>query len=138
MSSAAGQPIDALDSPQLLLDLDVVDANAQRLLQPLRGRPIDVRVHEGTSMAVAVAPDGQTLALDLQGSIWLSIKGQNRASKRSRWLSIKALKKESKSNRFLSIKASKSASKRLPWKIGSRTRRRPKSWRKRPFSSTRG
>jgi D-serine deaminase-like pyridoxal phosphate-dependent protein len=45
MSSAAGQPIDALDSPQLLLDLDVVDANAGRLLQPLRGRPIDVRVH---------------------------------------------------------------------------------------------
>jgi D-serine deaminase-like pyridoxal phosphate-dependent protein len=42
---SAGQPLDTLDSPQLLLDLDVVDANAQRLLQPLRGRPIDVRVH---------------------------------------------------------------------------------------------
>jgi D-serine deaminase-like pyridoxal phosphate-dependent protein len=40
-----GQPLDALDSPQLLLDLDVVDANAERLLAPLRGRPIDVRVH---------------------------------------------------------------------------------------------
>ncbi|HKI37017.1 MAG TPA: DSD1 family PLP-dependent enzyme [Gemmataceae bacterium] len=45
MSAAAGQPIDTLDSPQLLLDLDVVDANAQRLLKPLAGRPIDVRVH---------------------------------------------------------------------------------------------
>ncbi len=45
MSSATGQPIDALDSPQLLLDLDVVDANGRRLLQPLHGRPIDVRVH---------------------------------------------------------------------------------------------
>jgi D-serine deaminase-like pyridoxal phosphate-dependent protein len=45
MSAPAGQPIDALDSPQLLLDLDVVDANAERLLQPLCGRPIDVRVH---------------------------------------------------------------------------------------------
>jgi D-serine deaminase-like pyridoxal phosphate-dependent protein len=45
MPSTAGQPLDALDSPQLLLDLDVVDANAQRLLQGLRGRPIDVRVH---------------------------------------------------------------------------------------------
>jgi Tol biopolymer transport system component len=31
---------------------------------------IDVTVHEGTSMAVAVAPDGRTLAVDLQGSIW--------------------------------------------------------------------
>jgi Tol biopolymer transport system component len=32
--------------------------------------PIDVTVHEGTSMSVAVAPDGRTLAIDLQGSIW--------------------------------------------------------------------
>ena len=31
---------------------------------------IDVTVHEGTSMSVAVSPDGRTLALDLQGSIW--------------------------------------------------------------------
>src|ERR1700704_2600011 len=31
---------------------------------------IDVTVHEGTSMAVAVSPDGRTLAVDLQGSIW--------------------------------------------------------------------
>ena len=45
MSSAAGQPLDTLDSPQLLLDLDVVDANVERLLSPLRGRHIDVRVH---------------------------------------------------------------------------------------------
>src|ERR1700704_1017514 len=30
---------------------------------------IDVTVHEGTSMAVAVSPDGRTLAVDLQGSI---------------------------------------------------------------------
>src|ERR1700704_1959986 len=32
--------------------------------------PIDVTVSEGTSMSVAVSPDGQTLAIDLQGSIW--------------------------------------------------------------------
>jgi Tol biopolymer transport system component len=32
--------------------------------------PIDVTVHEGTSMSVAVSPDGRTLAVDLQGSIW--------------------------------------------------------------------
>ncbi|MGE3179530.1 MAG: amidohydrolase, partial [Vicinamibacterales bacterium] len=32
--------------------------------------PIDVPVTEGTSMSVAVSPDGRTLAVDLQGSIW--------------------------------------------------------------------
>ena len=30
----------------------------------------DLTLREGTSMAVAVAPDGRTLAIDLQGSIW--------------------------------------------------------------------
>ncbi len=32
--------------------------------------PIDVTVHEGTSMSVAISPDGRTLAADMQGSIW--------------------------------------------------------------------
>ncbi len=32
--------------------------------------PIEITVTEGTSMSVAVSPDGQTLAIDLQGSIW--------------------------------------------------------------------
>src|SRR4029079_16912925 len=46
------------------------------LVIALRGAPapapahIDVTVHEGTSMSVAVSPDGRTLAVDLQGSIW--------------------------------------------------------------------
>ena len=31
---------------------------------------INVSVHEGTSMSVAVSPDGRTLAIDMQGSIW--------------------------------------------------------------------
>ena len=31
---------------------------------------IDVTVSEGTSMSVAVSPDGKTLAIDMQGSIW--------------------------------------------------------------------
>jgi Tol biopolymer transport system component/imidazolonepropionase-like amidohydrolase len=31
---------------------------------------VDVTVKEGTSMSVAVSPDGRTLAIDLQGSIW--------------------------------------------------------------------
>jgi Tol biopolymer transport system component/imidazolonepropionase-like amidohydrolase len=44
---------------------------AARTGTPSEAASIDVRVHEGTSMAVAVAPNGQTLALDLQGSIWL-------------------------------------------------------------------
>ena len=30
----------------------------------------DVTVHEGTSMSVAASPDGRTLAIDLQGSLW--------------------------------------------------------------------
>ncbi len=34
-------------------------------------RRIDVTVSEGTSMAVAVSPNGQQLALDLQGSLWV-------------------------------------------------------------------
>src|SRR4051794_16982414 len=46
------------------------------LASALKGAPgptpprIDVTVHEGTSMSVAVSPDGRTLAVDLQGSIW--------------------------------------------------------------------
>jgi D-serine deaminase-like pyridoxal phosphate-dependent protein len=45
MPPALGQSLDALDSPQLLLDLGILDANVARLLGPLRGRPMDVRVH---------------------------------------------------------------------------------------------
>src|SRR5215469_16046493 len=30
-----------------------------------------ITVHEGTSMAVSVSPDGKMLAIDLQGSIWV-------------------------------------------------------------------
>jgi len=32
---------------------------------------IDVTVSEGTSMSVAVSPDGKMLAMDMQGSIWV-------------------------------------------------------------------
>jgi D-serine deaminase-like pyridoxal phosphate-dependent protein len=42
---ATGQSLDALDSPQLLLDLDVVDANGSRMLDAFRERPVNVRVH---------------------------------------------------------------------------------------------
>jgi Tol biopolymer transport system component/imidazolonepropionase-like amidohydrolase len=46
------------------------------LVLALKGAPapapahLEVTVHEGTSMSVAVSPDGATLAVDLQGSIW--------------------------------------------------------------------
>ena len=33
--------------------------------------PVTITVNEGTSMAVSVSPDGKTLAMDLQGSIWV-------------------------------------------------------------------
>ena len=39
-------------------------------LAPASSPLIDVTVHEGTSMSVAVSPDGRTLAIDMQGSIW--------------------------------------------------------------------
>jgi Tol biopolymer transport system component len=46
----------------------VAALNAQT---PARVTPrIDVTVSEGTSMSVAVSPDGRTLAIDMQGSIW--------------------------------------------------------------------
>jgi Tol biopolymer transport system component len=35
------------------------------------GSVIDVTVSEGTSMSVAVSPDGRSLATDMQGSIWI-------------------------------------------------------------------
>jgi D-serine deaminase-like pyridoxal phosphate-dependent protein len=45
MSTAIGRPIDGLDSPRLLLDLDVVDANLHFLLDACRRRGVDLRVH---------------------------------------------------------------------------------------------
>jgi D-serine deaminase-like pyridoxal phosphate-dependent protein len=45
MAILPGQPIETLDTPQLLIDLDVVDANLRRMFQPYRGTPVNVRVH---------------------------------------------------------------------------------------------
>src|SRR5258708_39265780 len=45
MSDLAGQPLDALDTPQLLIDLDVVDANLRRLFAAARERRVNVRTH---------------------------------------------------------------------------------------------
>src|SRR4051794_24171553 len=40
-----GQPVASLDTPQLLLDLDVVDANVRSLFSAARDRGVAVRVH---------------------------------------------------------------------------------------------
>ncbi len=40
--------------------------------QPVRSpQHVTITVHEGTSMAVSVSPDGKMLAMDLQGSIYV-------------------------------------------------------------------
>jgi D-serine deaminase-like pyridoxal phosphate-dependent protein len=45
MSSLIGQPLDALDTPQLLLDLDVIDANLRRMFDAGKERGVNVRTH---------------------------------------------------------------------------------------------
>lgn len=45
MPAAVGQSLDTLDSPQLLVDLDVVDANLKRLFAACRDRKVAARVH---------------------------------------------------------------------------------------------
>ena len=54
--------------PTLLIALVVLAAALEAAASPT---PIEVTVSEGTSMSVAVSPDGRTLAIDLQGSIWM-------------------------------------------------------------------
>ena len=38
--------------------------------QQSAGRPVHVTLHEGTSMAAALSPDGRTMAIDLLGTLW--------------------------------------------------------------------
>jgi D-serine deaminase-like pyridoxal phosphate-dependent protein len=45
MPPASGQAVDDLDSPQLLIDLDVLDSNLDRMRSVLRDRAIVLRVH---------------------------------------------------------------------------------------------
>jgi D-serine deaminase-like pyridoxal phosphate-dependent protein len=45
MPSLLGQPLAALDTPQLLLDLDVIDANVQRMFAAGKERDVNVRTH---------------------------------------------------------------------------------------------
>jgi D-serine deaminase-like pyridoxal phosphate-dependent protein len=64
MSALAGQTLDALDSPQLLVDLDVVDANLARLLGACRRHGVAARVHfkslkcTGLARHIAAGADG--------------------------------------------------------------------------------
>src|SRR5436853_5338942 len=39
-------------------------------VQPSGGRDVHLTLHEGTSMAAAMSPDGRTIAIDLLGTIW--------------------------------------------------------------------
>ena len=57
----------------LLLVQGAGPAGAQPANLPPPGgeTPIAFDVHEGTSMAVSVSPDGRSLAVDLQGSLWI-------------------------------------------------------------------
>src|ERR1019366_3721735 len=43
--SLIGQPLDALDTPQLLLDLDIIDANIGRMFAAGKERGVNVRTH---------------------------------------------------------------------------------------------
>src|SRR5262245_11021105 len=45
MTTLIGQSLDALDTPQLLIDLDIVDANLKRMFDSFRDKPVAVRVH---------------------------------------------------------------------------------------------
>ncbi len=45
MTPPIGQTLEALDTPQLVADLDVVDANLDRMFGAFWNRPVNVRVH---------------------------------------------------------------------------------------------
>jgi D-serine deaminase-like pyridoxal phosphate-dependent protein len=45
MSSLIGQPLESLDTPQLLLDLDIVNANLRRMFSAGKERGVNVRTH---------------------------------------------------------------------------------------------
>ncbi len=45
MTLPIGQTLDILDTPQLLIDLDIVDGNLRRMFEAGRQRGVDVRVH---------------------------------------------------------------------------------------------
>src|ERR1051326_3747169 len=50
--------------------LSIVVALAALAVQPA-GRDVHLTLHEGTSMAASMSPDGRTIAIDLLGTIWM-------------------------------------------------------------------
>lgn len=71
MQTGQGMGTRAFRTPQSALWIvfgSVVGLVAQRPMSSTL--QVKVTVHEGTSMSVGVSPDGRTLAIDLQGSIW--------------------------------------------------------------------
>lgn len=59
-----GQPIDMLDSPQLLVDLDIVDANLTRMLKACRERKVNLRVHFKSLKCAGLAKHIATFGVD--------------------------------------------------------------------------
>src|SRR5205809_6868732 len=59
-------PGTAKAAPYVLLVAFAFTLNAQ----PPGGRAVHVTLHEGTSMAAALSPDGRTIAIDLLGTLW--------------------------------------------------------------------
>jgi Tol biopolymer transport system component len=60
-----------LAATALLGSMGAVQAEPVQPAPPGHGKTIAFDVHEGTSMAVAISPDGKYLAVDLQGSLWI-------------------------------------------------------------------
>ena len=50
--------------------LPLLSALALESQTPVAPQQVSVTIREGTSMAAALSPDGRTLAIDLQGSLW--------------------------------------------------------------------
>jgi D-serine deaminase-like pyridoxal phosphate-dependent protein len=64
MTTATGQPPESLDSPQLVIDLDVVDGNLRHMLHAAWGQGVDVRIHFKSLKSAGLARylDGQVRA----------------------------------------------------------------------------
>jgi len=39
--------------------------------QPASSRKVDLTINEGTALAIALSPDGETVAMDLLGTLWV-------------------------------------------------------------------
>ncbi len=64
-------PLKAIVAAMLLGGAVPAYAQPANLPPPGGETPFPIDVHEGTSMAVSVSPDGKWLAVDLQGSLWI-------------------------------------------------------------------